>query len=142
MANIEHIQYISAPASAVYQVLASAEGLVEVWTQELQFVAEVGSVNEFRFGNEVPTKMKIITLVPDQRMEWRCVESDPEWIGTCVSFELSEKDGITSVVLQHAGWREVTEFYRFCNYNWAIFLLSLKEWCEGREGINYQARKF
>lgn len=142
MANIEHIQYVNAPASEVYPVLASAEGLAEIWTQELTFNAEVGSVNEFRFGDEKPTKMEITDLVPNQKMIWRCIDSDPEWIGTGVSFELQEVGGKTSVTLKHTNWRKVTEFYRFCNYNWAIFLLSLKEYCEGGNGMSYQVRKF
>jgi uncharacterized protein YndB with AHSA1/START domain len=142
MANIEHIQYVKAPVADVYKVLTSAEGLAEIWTQELSFKAEIGAINEFRFGDETPTKMEITDLIPNQRMDWCCVDSDPEWIGTCVHFELSEKAGVTSIVLQHTDWREVTEFYRFCNYNWAIFLLSLKEFCEGGDGIHYQVRKF
>lgn len=142
MANIEHIQYVNAPLSKVYEALTTAGGLAEVWTQDLTFVAQVGAVNEFRFGDEHPTKMKIVELVPDNKMSWQCIDSDPEWIGTSVSFDLDQRAGKTAVILRHTDWREVTEFYRFCNYNWAIFLLSLKQYCEDGEGIHYQARKF
>lgn len=142
MANIEHFQYVNVPPALVYQALTTASGLAEVWTQDLQFSAEIDAVNEFRFGDERPTKMKITALIPDTRMTWHCVDSDPEWIGTNVSFELNDMGKKTAVTLRHTDWREVTEFYRFCNYNWAIFLLSLKQYCEGGAGIHYQARKF
>lgn len=142
MANIEHIQYINAPVDKVYDVLTSARGLAEVWTQELTFVAELGAVNAFMFGDEAPTTMKITELVKNQKMSWHCVESDPEWVGTHVSFELHQVGEKTSIVLRHTDWRLVTEFYRFCNYNWAIFLLSLKQFCEEGKGINFQSRKF
>lgn len=142
MANIEHIQYIKAPVEKVYETLTSERGLAEVWTRELSFVAQPGAVNEFRFGDEAPTKMKITELTENKKMVWHCIDSDPEWIGTHVSFELNEKGGKTSVVLRHTDWREVTEFYRFCNYNWAIFLLSLKQYCEEGTGIPFQSRKF
>ncbi|MEN3156908.1 SRPBCC domain-containing protein [Alkalimonas sp. NCh-2] len=142
MINIEQIQYIKAPASQVYQVLTTAAGLAAIWTKELTFSAKAGAINEFRFGDETPTKMQITALTPNQRMDWLCLDSDPEWIGTRVCFELQESNGKTAVTLQHADWRELTDFYRFCNYNWAIFLLSLKQYCESGEGINFQARSF
>ncbi|MDP4537060.1 SRPBCC domain-containing protein [Alkalimonas collagenimarina] len=142
MVNIEHIQYVNATASQVYQALTTEAGLAAIWTQELVFTAEVDAINEFRFGDETPTKMQITKLTPNQGMSWLCVNSDPEWIGTSVHFQLHETGGKTSVTLRHTDWRELTDFYRFCNYNWAIFLLSLKEYCEAGTGINYQVRKF
>lgn len=142
MARIEHIQYVNAPLSRVYEVLTTARGLAEVWTQDLTFTAQLDAVNEFRFGDEHPTKMTIVELVPNNKMTWQCIDSDPEWIGTSVSFELEQRGGKTAVTLKHTDWHEVTEFYRFCNYNWAIFLLSLKQYCEEGAGIHYQTRTF
>lgn len=142
MVHIEHIQYVNAPLSRVYEVLTTARGLAEVRTQDLTFTAQIDAVNEFRFGDEHPTKMVIVELVPNTKMTWQCIDSDPEWIGTSVSFELEQRGGKTAVTLKHTDWREVTEFYRFCNYNWAIFLLSLKQYCEEGAGIHYQARTF
>jgi len=142
MANIEHIQYINAPVEKVYEVLTTESGLAEVWTQELTFAAQLGAVNEFKFGDEAPTKMKITELVKNEKMGWHCTDSDPEWVGTNISFDLNQLGGKTSITLRHKDWKSVTEFYRFCNYNWAIFLLSLKQYCEEGKGINYQSRKF
>lgn len=142
MANIEHIQYVNARRSVVYEALTTTRGLAEVWTQDLQFMAQMEAVNEFRFGDEHPTKMKITALIPNTQMTWHCVDSDPEWVGTNISFELEDRGKKTAITLRHTDWREVTEFYRFCNYNWAIFLLSLKQYCEEGAGIHYQARKF
>jgi hypothetical protein len=142
MADIEHIQYVNSPLSTVYDVLTTERGLAAIWTDELTFTDEIGAVNTFGFGDETPTKMQITELIPNQRMVWQCVDSDPQWIGTYISFDLSETAGKTSVVLRHTDWREVTEFYRFCNYNWAIFLLSLKQYCEEGAGIPFQMRKF
>ncbi|KAF1720866.1 SRPBCC family protein [Pseudoxanthomonas wuyuanensis] len=142
MPDIEHIQYVKTPIAEVYRALTTADGLAEIWTRELAFTAQEGAINEFSFGDEAPTRMEITELVPDKRMVWHCVDSDPEWIGTDVSFELAQSNGRTSVVLRHTGWRELTEFYRSCNYNWAMFLLSLKQYCEDGTGIPFQVRKF
>ncbi|SKB82474.1 SRPBCC family protein [Dyadobacter psychrophilus] len=142
MEKIEHINYIKVPVAKVYEALTTQEGLAAVWTTDLVVKPEIGFVNEFGFGDEDYTKMKIVELSQNKRIEWECIESDPEWVGTGISFELSEKNGVTSVVLKHFNWRELTEFYQFCNYNWAIFLFSLKIYCEDGAGTPYQRRKF
>ncbi|MCV9934655.1 SRPBCC domain-containing protein [Flavobacterium sp. LS1R47] len=142
MEKIEHINYIKSPIADVYKALATQAGLGAVWTEELIVKSELGFINEFNFGDNDNTKMKVVELVQNQRVLWECVDSDPEWVGTKISFDLTEKNGVTSVVLKHFDWRELTEFYRWCNYNWAMFLLSLKSYCEEGEGTPYQKRKF
>lgn len=141
MEKIEHINYIKAPIANVYEALTTQAGLSAVWTEELLVKPEVGFINEFSFGDNDLTKMKIIELSPNKRILWECVDSDPEWIGTKISFDLTEKNGTTAIVLKHFDWRELTEFYQWCNYNWAMFLLSLKSHCEDNEGTPYQKRK-
>lgn len=141
MEKIEHINYIKAPISNVYEALVTQEGLGRIWTTELVAKPELNFVNEFYFDDEA-TKMKIVELVENKKIVWECISSDPEWIGTSISFDLSGKDGITSVVLRHENWRKLTEYYRWCNYNWAMFLLSLKEYCEDGTGTPYQERHF
>lgn len=140
MANIEQVQYLNAPVATVYEALTTSKGLAAVWTTDLNVEAEQGAINEFRFGQESPTKMEIIELIQDQRVVWKCIDSDPEWVGTEIAFDLEQKNGKTSLILRHMHWREVTEFYRWCNYNWAMFLYSLKQYCEKGEGMPYQSR--
>jgi uncharacterized protein YndB with AHSA1/START domain len=139
--SIEHLNTIKVPAIKVYDALTTRDGLAEVWTTELTVKAEIGFVNEFTFGKETD-RMKIIELTPGKKVEWLVIESDPQWIGTRISFELSESNKVTTVVLKQEGWKEVNDFYRFCNYHWGWFLYSLKHYCETGEGFPYQRRKF
>jgi uncharacterized protein YndB with AHSA1/START domain len=139
--NIEHLVTIKVPALKVYEALTTRHGLGEVWTTELRVKAEIDFVNEFVFDKETD-RMKITELNPGKKVEWLVIESDPQWIGTVISFELSEKNNLTTVVLKQQGWKEVTDFYRFCNYHWGWFLYSLKHYCENGEGFPYQRRKF
>lgn len=142
MPDIEQLQTIHAPATEVYKALTTAEGLSEVWTRELTVHAHVGAVNAFRFGDDDLTRMQVVELSPPRKIEWLCTASDPEWVGTTVSFELQEQRGKTNLILRHMNWKEITNFYRFCNYNWAMFLYSLKTYCEDGAGLPYQDRKF
>lgn len=142
MHNIEHIQYIRRPIAAVYEALTTEKGLGAVWTEKLVVRPEKGFVNEFDFNDNYGTKFRNIELTPPLRILWECVQSDPEWVGTTVSFDLEQREGVTAVTLRHMGWRELTEFYRFCNYNWAQFLYSLKLYLETGKGQPYQQRQF
>lgn len=142
MVNIEHLQTVNVPASTVYEALTTAKGLSEIWTNELLVNDQIGCVNEFRFGGKGLTKMRIDELVPNKKILWECVDSDPEWIGTTISFDMEEKNGKTSILFRQMNWEEVTAFYRICNYNWALFLYSLKQYCEEGVGIPYHKRKF
>lgn len=142
MANIEHLQTIHVPASKVYETLTTAEGLSEIWTNELIINNRIGSTNEFRFGSNDITKMRIEELISNKKVVWQCIDSDTEWIGTIISFDIQENKGKSFITLRHTKWKEVTPFYRSCNYNWAIFLYSLKSYCEDGYGIPYHKRKF
>lgn len=142
MAAIEHIQYVNASPAHVYEALTSERGLAEVWTDTLTVRTVLGAVNEFHFGDADTVRVKITEWLPRRRLAWRCLDSDPQWIGTRISFDLEARERQTAVVLRHEGWREVTEFYRWCNYNWAMFLYSLKSYCEDGVGLPFQRRGF
>ncbi|MEX2592208.1 MAG: SRPBCC domain-containing protein [Anditalea sp.] len=113
MENIEQINYIKAPVPTVYKALTSEDGLAQVWTKKLTVKPRIGFVNEFDFDEGYITKMKIVELQENNRVVWECIASDPEWVGTGIGFELSEKEGTTTVILRHFNWREI----RWCNYN-------------------------
>ncbi|AWW29401.1 SRPBCC domain-containing protein [Echinicola strongylocentroti] len=130
MESIEQINYIKTPIETVYNALVTESGLSEIWTKKLKVKPEIDFVNEFDFDEGYTTKFKIIELIENNKIVWECVVSDEEWIGTKVSFELTEKDSITTVSLKHYHWRERTDYYRWCSYNWAMFLNRLKSYCE------------
>jgi uncharacterized protein YndB with AHSA1/START domain len=142
MPSIELVQYVKAPIEQVFAALTTQPGLAAVWTDHLDVAPELGAVNSFHFGDGKPDKMKLAELIPNKRVLWHCMDSDPQWIGTEISFDLEQRQGKVAVTLKQDKWRAVTEFYRFCNYNWGIFLLSLKEYCEDGRGMPYQDRKF
>ncbi|MBO9154538.1 SRPBCC domain-containing protein [Chitinophaga sp. GCM10012297] len=142
MYSIDHIQYIRGHIGAVYEALTTEKGLGAVWTEKLVVKPEAGFVNEFDFNDNYDTKFKNIALAKPTHILWECVQSDPEWVGTTVSFDLEQRKDMVAVTLRHMGWRELTEFFRFCNYNWGQFLYSLKSYLETGKGQPYQQRQF
>ena len=73
----------------VYAALTTLEGLSGWWARDTTGATEVGGVIAFRF---VPGgfDMKVVELVPGKRVLWEVVEGPAEWVGTQVSFELSQ----------------------------------------------------
>ncbi|TDQ36616.1 SRPBCC family protein [Aureibacillus halotolerans] len=129
--NIEHLLKVKAPIADVYRTLTTEKGLAAMWTRDLRVSEDVGGVSEFRFApDDDKTDMRIDQLVPNQKVVWFCIDSHPEWIGTKISFDLTETAGVTTIILRHMEWRDVTDYYRLCNYHWAMFLLNLKQYCE------------
>lgn len=131
MPNIEILNTIKAPASQVMETLSTDDGLAAIWTKKLKVKPEINHIHEFDFDEGYITKMQLKILTSEQ-IVWECIESDEDWIGTQVVFDLSEKDGITKVILRHQNWRMVNDYFRFCNYHWAMLLNRLKTYCESR----------
>jgi uncharacterized protein YndB with AHSA1/START domain len=117
----------------VYEALTTVDGLAGWWTDQTTGDPDVGGTLEFRF---IPGgfDMDVIELEPAKRVHWQVADGPPEWVGTHVTFDLSEVDGYTIVLFKHEGWAEPGEFMHHCSTKWASYLLSLKQLVETGEG--------
>ena len=118
----------------VYAALTTVEGLSGWWTRDTKGKPDdIGGVTAFRF---IPGgfDMKVVELVPGKKVLWEVVEGPAEWVGTYVSFELSQADDYTIVLFEHRGWTEPVEFMYHCSTKWASYLLSLKQLVESGAG--------
>ena len=137
MPSIKHYLVIKAVAEKVYTALSKTEGLCGWWTVEAKADERVGGTAEFIFGERYYNKMKITNLLNSKKVEWKCLEGDKEWIGTTFLFDLEEKDGSTILRFSQNDWKEETDFFASCNYNWGYYLISLKQYCETGEGTPF-----
>lgn len=108
MPSIEQVQYMKAPIDTVFAALTTQAGLAAIWTDRLSVTPQIGAENVFHFGDGKPDRMRIVELVPSQRQVWHCVDSDPQWIGTEISFDLEQRQG--KIAVAEAG--EVAERHR------------------------------
>jgi uncharacterized protein YndB with AHSA1/START domain len=128
MVDILHRVGITASPAKVYDALTTVPGLARWWTTDTS--GDGDGTLRFRFGDVGGFDMKVVALEPDTTVEWEVVEGPAEWVGTTVSFELSQEGEWTIVLFAHAGWREPCEFMNHCSTKWAIFLMSLKSLVE------------
>jgi uncharacterized protein YndB with AHSA1/START domain len=134
MPDILHRVGMQGAAAKVYEALATTEGLSHWWSLSTTGSTAKGGVVKFRFGTDGGCDMRVVESRPGEVVEWECVDGPPEWIGTHLTFRIEARGDETFVLFKHAGWREPVEFMHHCSTKWAVFLLSLKNWIERREG--------
>jgi uncharacterized protein YndB with AHSA1/START domain len=139
MPDIRHRVAISAPLESVYEAVATTEGISEWWTRDgVRGESSEGSKVEFYFGSPDPAAvMEVTRLDPGGHVHWNCIEGADEWVGTNLSFDLTQNDGQTVVLFAHADWRDPSEFMAHCSARWAYFLLSLKSLLETGTGTPF-----
>ncbi len=139
MPDIRHRVVVSAPLKSVYEAVATTTGLSEWWTRDgVRGQSSEGSKVEFYFGSPEPAAvMEVTRLDPGGHVSWSCIEGADEWVGTTLSFQLSQKDDETVILFTHGGWRTPSEFMAHCSARWAYFLLSLKSLVETGKGTPF-----
>lgn len=151
MADIRHTLVIEASPGLIYQALTTADGLSAWWTPGTQAIPEIGSIARFPFEAGYVKQMEVVALKTDEFVQWHCIQGDKEWIGTVLTFQLEllhepsratphpeVKDPLeqgtagvkTMLMFAHKDWKEYSASFAECSYTWAIFLRSLKLYCE------------
>jgi uncharacterized protein YndB with AHSA1/START domain len=148
MDTIGHEVWIKAEAPTVFDALTTQDGLDGWWGKAVSAEPEVGHVVEFDHGHGAPVLMRIIELVPNERVVRRCVSdhTNPghpgsDWLGTDLSFTLSSAEDdplagwlssalnpegsprdITILRFDHTGWKRGARWFAFCNGAWGATL--------------------
>jgi uncharacterized protein YndB with AHSA1/START domain len=138
MPSIRHFLIIFAAPEKVYHAVTEQDGLAGWWTAETVAKSEKGHINEFKFGDRYHNKMRVDELISNRRVAWECLRGDKEWVGTNITFDLEEKDGKTVLRFAHSGWKDETDFFASCNFNWGYYMQSLKSYCETGQGAPYR----
>lgn len=139
MVDIIHRVGIKAPIAKVYAALATVEGVAGWWTQQTSGESKLGGSVQVRFqsptGNEIgKMDFSFTKLEPNRFVAWRFSSGPEEWLGTDVTFELSQDGEYTVVLFGHRNWREASPFTGHCSTKWATFLLSLRALVETGSG--------
>ncbi|HUI71929.1 MAG TPA: SRPBCC domain-containing protein [Spirochaetia bacterium] len=136
MPEIIHRLGVQAAPARVYRALATRSGLINWWTWHVTGEPAPGVTVRFRFG-PTSTDMKVLELLPEHRVSWRCVAGGEEWTNTDITFELTPGDRETIVHFSHTGWSAAGELMAHWNCKWGYFLLSLKTWVEDGRGTPF-----
>jgi uncharacterized protein YndB with AHSA1/START domain len=134
MPDINHNVVIQTPAERIYEAIVTQEGLGRWFSKSTIARPHTGYVNVVTFG-QYRLELKITDLVPNKRVAWLCTRGIEAWLHTTISFELAEKDERTLLRFAHADWKEMNDAFASSSYDWAMFLRSLKSYCETGAGM-------
>lgn len=138
MPNINHLMHITADRAAVYEAIATIQGVRSWWTIETYGDYEIGGTVNFNFTDDYQNKFRISQLVPNEKVVWECLTGSDEWVGTTVSFHLDDHDRKTRIRFAHEGYKDATDFMAQCSYTWARYLMSLRDYLEKGEGSPFK----
>ena len=96
MYDIRHRIGVAGSPAAVYQQVATTDGLEAWWTYDVRGDSEVGEKVSFHFNGDGRSAvdedramvMEVVELRDGERVAWRCVEGPAEWVGTDITFEI------------------------------------------------------
>ena len=139
MVDIIHRVGIKAPLARVYAALSTVEGVAGWWTRETTGESKLGGSIDVVFrepNGEEKGRMRFALqkLEPNAEVRWRFSSGPEEWVGTEVTFQLSQEGDYVLILFGHRNWREPVDFMAHCSMKWATFLLSLMALLETGEG--------
>jgi uncharacterized protein YndB with AHSA1/START domain len=137
MASIKHLFHISTPREKVYKEVSTAEGAAKWWTTATHGDDKVGGTLLVPFGVHATMKFKVKELKPNEKVVWECMDGNPDWVGTTLTFALDENEGKTRVRFEHTGWKEAGDHYANCCFSWGRYMESLRQLCQTGKGMPF-----
>lgn len=136
MYAIRHFIQIFCDPSIVFMAIATSDGVQNWWTRDSDLADQEGGKAYINFGKQYKNVF-IIEKRSEQEIVWLVEQGDEQWVGTRIRFVLENEENMVTVRFSHEEWREETDFYAGCNFQWAHYLLSLKNYCEVGKGKPY-----
>jgi uncharacterized protein YndB with AHSA1/START domain len=64
---------LDASVEEVYQSITTEKGIKSWWTVDCDVSTEIGGIHSFRFERLLFNSMKILELVPNEKVHWSCI---------------------------------------------------------------------
>jgi len=112
------------------QVFAAINNARGWWSEEIEGTTnKLNAQFEYHFQDVHRAKMKIVELVPNQKVVWlvednyfKFTKDKTEWKGTRIIFEISKKGNQTEVSFTHVGLTPQFECYEICRDAWTNYI--------------------
>lgn len=140
MPDIFHHFPINAPSEKVFESISTPKGLDRWWSESARGKAAMGEKFHLSFGPGYNWSAVVTKFIYGKEFELTMLESDSDWEGSKVGFNLAEVNGVTQVRFYHTGWKEANEHYKISTYCWAMYLRILKRNLEFGEEVAYKDR--
>ncbi len=134
MPHIRHLIQIDTSPGTIYSAVTTREGFAAWWTTDVEVKAGDESNLRLYFGPDYFKEIKQVEVLANRRAVWKVIAGHPQWVKTELVFNLRHDGKSTQLFFEHNGWKDYTDLYSQCSYDWSIFLRSLKAYCETGTG--------
>ena len=140
MTDILHRVGIKATVAEVQAAVSTAKGIAGWLTANTTDASKpdstVNAVFQTPEGKEMGKIGFEISKNNPQRVVWHFTSGPEQWVGTDVTFDLTQEGDYAIIIFGHRKWREPVpvEFFAHSSMKWAIFLMSLKRLIETGKG--------
>lgn len=118
---------VEATPAEAYAAVTNPRGW---WSEEIEGgTAAVGDEFDYHMRDLHRCRIRVTEATPSRKVEWLVLdnhfgftEDKTEWIGTTVTFELTEVDGGTEVRFTHHGLVSEYECYDVCVNAWGFYI--------------------
>jgi hypothetical protein len=118
---------VSQSPKAAFDAINNVRGW---WSEEVEGgTAKLNDEFKYHFEDVHACKMTLIEVVPNQKVVWlvmenyfKFTEDKSEWVGTTISFEITEIDNKTQIVFTHHGLVPEYGCYEICRGAWTNYI--------------------
>lgn len=115
-----------------HDVFAAVTNVRGWWSQDIEGPTDtLDREFTYRSGDAHRCTMKVVELVPDEQVTWRCLDNyfdftddKSEWIGTTITFAISTTGGETQLRFTHEGLVPQYECFDVCSNAWGGYITS------------------
>lgn len=134
MPHIRHLITIEASPGKVYDAVTTRDGLAAWWTTEVD--VKTGEEDKLRlyFGPDYYKELHRVEVLANRRARYKILAGNPQWLKTELVFDIRPEGHSTRLFFEHNGWKDYTDMYSQCSYDWSLFLRSLKSFAETGTG--------
>jgi uncharacterized protein YndB with AHSA1/START domain len=129
---------IAASRKRVYEALTTTSGIAGWWfTQDVRGSAADGGEFTVVWGGGAAEFVAQAEAAERASVRWKCLAKKPEseWVGTEISFKLSEVGpDLTAVSFRHTGLVPILECFEHCEAGWGQVLESFARYVAGAGG--------
>ena len=140
MPDIYHDIPFSVSGGKVFEAVSTSEGLSKWWSDGGVGEPVAGTAYDLDFGPEYQWKAEVEDVVPGEKFSLTMSESDDDWNGTTISFEIEDRGEESYLRFSHTGWPKDNDHYRSSSYCWAMYLRCLKRYVENGVVLPYERR--